>query len=136
MNASGSSFQSGWRSGAVTRIATHTAAPMTGNCVEHVGKLEVGHHVGAIAATRMQRDDADARPVDACRGARVLHDRRVALLLERGRDAADDQRHRRGDVGIEHREGLTPSIHIIVVVVSPTTLPAPPALEAATMAAR
>ena len=32
--------------------------------------------------------------------------------------------------------GLTPSIHIIVVVVSPTTLPEPPAFEAATMAAR
>jgi hypothetical protein len=29
-----------------------------------------------------------------------------------------------------------PSIHIMVVVVSPTTLPAPPALAAATMAAR
>ncbi len=32
--------------------------------------------------------------------------------------------------------GSTPSIHIIVVVVSPTTLPEPPALDAATMAAR
>ncbi len=32
--------------------------------------------------------------------------------------------------------GETPSIHIIVVVVSPTTLHAPPALEAATIAAR
>jgi hypothetical protein len=31
--------------------------------------------------------------------------------------------------------GLTPSIHIIVVVVSPTTEPEPPALEAATMPA-
>jgi len=31
--------------------------------------------------------------------------------------------------------GLTPSIHIIVVVVSPTTLPLPPALLAATIAA-
>ena len=32
--------------------------------------------------------------------------------------------------------GETPSIHIMVVVVSPTTLQAPPALEAATIAAR
>jgi hypothetical protein len=32
--------------------------------------------------------------------------------------------------------GLTPSIHIIVVVVSPTTLHAPPAFDAATIAAR
>ena len=32
--------------------------------------------------------------------------------------------------------GLTPAIHIMVVVVSPTTLPAPPALLAPTMAAR
>ena len=41
-----------------------------------------------------------------------------------------------GDVGVEHLSGFTPSIHIIVVVVSPTTLPDPPALEAATIAAR
>ena len=32
--------------------------------------------------------------------------------------------------------GLTPSIHIIVVVVSPTTLPDPPAFDAATIPAR
>ena len=32
--------------------------------------------------------------------------------------------------------GLTPAIHIMVVVVSPTTLPAPPPFEAATIAAR
>jgi hypothetical protein len=32
-------------------------------------------------------------------------------------------------------KALTPSIHIIVVVVSPTTLPLPPALLAATIAA-
>ena len=32
--------------------------------------------------------------------------------------------------------GGMPAIHIMVVVVSPTTLPAPPAFEAATMAAR
>ena len=32
--------------------------------------------------------------------------------------------------------GLTPSIHIMVVVVSPTTLPEPPAFDAATIAAR
>ena len=30
--------------------------------------------------------------------------------------------------------GLTPAIHIMVVVVSPTTLPEPPALDAATIA--
>ena len=33
-------------------------------------------------------------------------------------------------------KGLTPAIHIMVVVVSPTTLPAPPALDAAMMPAR
>ncbi len=32
--------------------------------------------------------------------------------------------------------GDTPSIHIIAVVMSPTTLPEPPALDAATIAAR
>ena len=46
---------------------------------------------------------------------------------------ATDDRH----IGLDARtSGLTPAIHIMVVVVSPTTLPAPPALEAATMAAR
>ena len=37
---------------------------------------------------------------------------------------------------LENAKRMTPAIHIMVVVVSPTTLPEPPALEAATMAAR
>ena len=43
--------------------------------------------------------------------------------------------HRR-DIGINTASGLTPAIQSIVVVVSPITLPAPPALAAATIAAR
>ena len=58
------------------------------------------------------------------------------MLLQRGRDAEDDQRQPGGDVGVEDAaEGGTPWIHIIVVVVSPTTLPEPPAFDAATIAA-
>ena len=42
-----------------------------------------------------------------------------------------------GDVRLDDLDAARrPAIHIIVVVVSPTTLPAPPALEAATIAAR
>ena len=41
-----------------------------------------------------------------------------------------------GRIASATASGLTPSIHIMVVVVSPTTLPAPPALAAATIAAR
>ena len=40
------------------------------------------------------------------------------------------------DIGFGAESGLTPSIHIMVVVVSPTTLPEPPAFEAATIPAR
>ena len=42
----------------------------------------------------------------------------------------------KGRVHIGYLAAATPSIHIMVVVVSPTTLPAPPALLAATIAAR
>ena len=58
------------------------------------------------------------------------------MLLQRRRDAKDEQRGDGRDIGVQHVERATPSIHIIVVVVSPTTLPEPPALEAATIAAR
>ncbi len=68
---------------------------------------------------------------------RVLHDRRVALLLQRRRDAEDRPAPTPAAMKASSTSsGLTPSIHIIVVVVSPTTLPEPPAFEAATIAAR
>ena len=46
------------------------------------------------------------------------------------------KRHRGSDDRLENPSGEMPSIHIMVVVVSPTTLQAPPALDAATIAAR
>ena len=49
--------------------------------------------------------------------------------IDEGHDGGDDRPS-------STLSGLTPSIHIMVVVVSPTTLPEPPALEAATIAAR
>ena len=68
---------------------------------------------------------------------RLAHDRRITVLLERRGNAEDDEReslprHTHPDTWIAG----TPAIHIIVVVVSPTTLPAPPAFDAATIAAR
>ena len=50
------------------------------------------------------------------------------MLLHGGRDAEYDQGGAGGDEGLEHAPGLTPSIHIMVVVVSPTTLPEPPGI--------
>jgi hypothetical protein len=64
-------------------------------------------------------------------------DRRIGVLLPAAMIAESPARARCGDVGVDHLiGGLMPSIHIMVVVVSPTTLPEPPAFEAATMAAR
>ena len=66
--------------------------------------------------------------VQAARG--VLHDRRIALLLQRSRNAEDQEARRPPRHRLRGRaSGLTPAIHIMVVVVSPTTLPAPPALD-------
>ena len=126
----------GARSGTQTRIATQTAAPMNGNGRRDPLKLDVDDDVDDDRGDQDQRDDEHARPVDATPAGASRDDRRVALLLQRRRDAEDHQRERRGDVGLEHRSGDTPSIHIIVVVVSPTTLPEPPAFDAATIAAR
>jgi hypothetical protein len=54
-------------------------------------------------------------------------------------DAGDAAHHHRNggrDEGLEHLDRAMPRIHIIVVVVSPTTLPARPHSIAATIAAR
>ena len=53
LNASGSSFHCGWRSGAVARIAIHTAAPITGNASRTCGKRTFATTFATIAATRI-----------------------------------------------------------------------------------
>src|SRR5688500_2780395 len=52
-NALGSRLQSGLRMGAVTRIATHTAAPMNGNLSERWLTCRLTTTVAAIAAANM-----------------------------------------------------------------------------------
>ena len=102
LNASGSSSQSGLRSGAVTRMRHPHGDADEREAVEQIrDTARLTTTLAEIAATRMSDDDADARPVDlTCRGG-VLHDRRVALLLKRGRDTEDDERDDRRDVGVE-----------------------------------
>jgi hypothetical protein len=53
LNASGSSLQSGRRSVAVSRIATQTAAPMTGKWSSTAGKYRLAATLAPIAASRM-----------------------------------------------------------------------------------
>ena len=60
----------------------------------------------------------------------------MPLLLQGSGHGEHQQRHEGGDISFEDDERTTPATHIMVVVVSPSTLPAPPALDAATMAAR
>ena len=67
----------------------------------------------------------------------VLQNRRILPLFNRRWDAKNKQRGREeAMIASKTTSGETPSIHIMVAVVSPTTLQAPPALEAATIAAR
>ena len=90
----------------------------------------------AIAADRMKATIASDHPSTRMFGRHLAFDRLQRMLLPGRERAKDQQRYARGDVGLDYLSGETPEIHIIVVVVSPTTLPAPPALEAATIAAR
>src|SRR5262245_45675741 len=136
LNASGSSDHSGLRAGTQARIAIQTAAPMKGKLSERCGNFMLTVTLAAIAAARIAAT-MPTRTQSTCMLA--------AASLTTG-----EQRSSCKTAGITHTTsatlaamkasststGLTPSIHIIVVVVSPTTLPEPPALEAATIAAR
>ena len=105
--------------------------------VEHGGEFQVGDDIRQDRDDQDRGDDAEMRPFDPQPARRVLQDRRMAMLLQRGRDAVDQEAGRGRHIGARGRDsGLMPSIHIMVVVVSPTTLPEPPAFEAATIAAR
>src|SRR5262245_29121727 len=54
LNASGSNPHSGLRSGTQTRIATQTAAPITGKWSSSAGNLRFAITLARIAATRIQ----------------------------------------------------------------------------------
>ncbi len=81
-----------------------TATPMNGKESASSGCWRFTKTLTEIAAARITTTTSDATPVDVGAARRVLEDRRVLVLLERGRNAEDDQRHDRRDVGVEHGE--------------------------------
>ena len=90
---------------AVARIATQTAAPRNGKRSAYSGNRTLVSTLTAIAASRISATIADPAPVDAdVPVAAALHDRRMRVLLQRGRDAAHDQRDARRHVGMQHVE--------------------------------
>ena len=104
LKVSGMIFQSGWRSGAVARMTTHTASPITGTTSSSAGNFRLAVTLAPMAIDKDRRDDADRGPVDLQAARRVLHDRRMAVLLERRRDAVDQEARDRRDIGLEHRQ--------------------------------
>jgi hypothetical protein len=110
---------------------------MTGSVSSTAGLLRLNQTIGGHGRSAGCDDhDAEPRHSTCTPDSIVLLDRLVGMLLARGDDAEEHQRTAKRCRPRAPAQGLTPAIHIIVVVVSPTTLPAPPAFEAATMAAR
>src|SRR4029078_777728 len=70
LNVSGITSQSGLRSAAVARIATHTARPITGMASSRAGNLRFATTLARIAASRIvemmnTRVQSTARPLGA-----------------------------------------------------------------------
>ena len=136
LNASGSSFQSGLRHGTHARIATHTAAPMKGKLPAVSGMWMLIRTFVTIAAARMTR-------TIATRAQSMRPSTFASLMIGECRCCCSAAGMPKITIAAaaamyasSTTSGLTPSIHIMVVVVSPTTLPEPPAFDAATIAAR
>ena len=87
LNASGTRLPLRLAQRRASRITTHTATPIAGKLPARSYELEVDRHVGRDRGDQDRRDDADARPVHRAVPRLVLHDRGIALLLQRGRDA-------------------------------------------------
>ncbi len=136
LKVAGRSVQSGLRNGAEARIATHTAAPITGKTSSTCGNSRLATTLATIATTRMKatmptRAQSTRTPAG---GSFMIGEYaccwRAAITPKIARAAPAPTNPSRTS------SGSTPAIHIIVVVVSPTTLPEPPPLDAATIAAR
>jgi hypothetical protein len=130
------SDQSGARSGTETRIAAQTARP------DHRPMVQDRRGTGGSPTTLAtigdhedEGDDSDASPVDAHFPAADPSGSgsRPAAASRRSRRRCTSRRPAATNAS-RTESGLTPAIHIIVVVVSPTTLPEPPAFDAATIA--
>jgi hypothetical protein len=84
--------QSGCAQGAAERITAHTASRSPGMASSRSGNLQVGDDVGEDRHEQDGDHDANAQPFDLQVARRLLHDRRVAVLLQRGRNAEKAQR--------------------------------------------
>jgi len=136
LKAPGSAPQSGARTGTVARSASATAMPMNGKRSASSGSRTLTPTLTATAA-------ASTNPVMATRIQSTGARRSGSLTIGAWRcccRAAGNPKTASAMTAAtwacSTAAGATPLIHIIVVVVSPMTLPEPPALEAATMAAR
>src|SRR5690242_12611709 len=136
LSAPGNSLQAGRRSGTHTSSAAHTAAPMNGKRSDHALNFTLTTTFTTIAVTRMNATMNTRAP-----SMRTLDD--ASFTMGEYRCCCSEAGMPKITIAIDAAmyasstdSGETPSIHIIVVVVSPTTLPEPPAFDAATMAAR
>ena len=132
----GTSLQSGRRTWPPMNIAVQTATPMNGKRSAISLKKRLTVTFTAMAPARMNATTASDHPsmrtpdsasfrigCNACCWRAAMTPKMSSATTE----AMYASTTTRGEI---------PEIHIIVVVVSPTTLPDPPALDAATMPAR
>ena len=136
LKVSGRMVQSGARKTAVSKIAAQTASPSTGTVSSSAGNFRFAVTFATSAAVRMTatmktRTPSTRKPLG---GFFTIGEKRCCRIAAGTAKIASATTA--AIYASRTLSGLIPSIHIIVVVVSPTTLPAPPALEAATIAAR
>ena len=104
LKVSGSTSQSGRRNGVARRIAAQTARPMTGRMSSTAGNFRLAITLARMAVTRISGNDGNAHPFDVEIGRCFFDDRRIAVLLQRRRNAEDDEGDSGRDKGLEHAE--------------------------------
>src|SRR5688572_30686860 len=131
LKAPGRSFQSGWRITAAVRRAIQTAVPITGKWSRTSLKYRLATTFATIAAIRIQNTIASRAQSTCTDSAESFMIGWKACCCLAAKYAKNAVAAKAATYASSTASGLTPSIHIIVVVVSPTTLPDPPALDAA-----
>ena len=135
-NALGSTSQSGRRKEIDKRIATQTATPIKGNCSACCRNLTFTTTFVASASVRIR----PTMPIRiqsrcTCSCTRFRMGKYLCCVIAAGIPKTINA-VAAGMIASNTCSGETPAIHIIVVVVSPNTLHAPPAFEAPTIAAK
>ncbi len=102
LKVSGMISQSGRRSGAVARITIHTASPITGTTSSRAGNFRLAMTFARIAMIRIAATMPQMGPFDPQAARRILQDRRMAMLLQRRRDAVDQEAGRGRHIGVQH----------------------------------